>query len=63
MSYRAEKYKRTWHSLIPWQDFEHTTAEDEAESIIQRVEDNGNMTETDSWPPLPSDRNKLRARK
>jgi hypothetical protein len=23
VSYRAEKYKRTWHSLIPWQNLEH----------------------------------------
>lgn len=55
--YRAEKYKRTWHSLIPWQNLEYTTAENEAESMIQTVEGNVHMTETDSWPPpLPSAR-------
>lgn len=57
VSYTAEKYRRTWHTLIPWQHLEHTTAEDEAESMIQTVETNVNMTETDSWPRSRSDRN------
>lgn len=61
--YRAEKYRRTWHSLIPWQNLEHTTAEDEAESMIQTVEANIHMTETNSWPPLPSDRKTPNPRK
>ncbi len=54
VSFRAEKFKRTWHSLIPWQYLEHTTAEEQAESMIQTVEDNLHMTETNSWPPLSS---------
>jgi len=56
VSFRAEKYKRTWHTMTPWQYLEHTTAEEEAESIIQTVEDNIHMTETNSWPPLPENR-------
>jgi hypothetical protein len=55
VSYRAEKYKRTWHSLTPWQYLEHTTAEEQAELMIMTVEDNIHMTETNSWPSLPSD--------
>jgi hypothetical protein len=55
LSFRAEKYKRTWHSLIPWQNLAHTTAEDEAESMIQTIEANIEMTEANSWPPLPPD--------
>ena len=51
--FRAEKYKRTWHSLTPWQYLEHTTAEEQAESMIQTVEGNIHMTETNSWPSLP----------
>lgn len=62
--YRAEKYKRTWHSLIPWQNLEYAIAEDEAESMIQTVEANLHMTETDSWPPpLPSDRKGRKVRR
>lgn len=63
VSYRAAKYKRTWHSLIPWKNFEHTTVEDEAESMIQTVEANIHMTETNSWPALPPERKKLKAGK
>jgi hypothetical protein len=53
VGYRAEKYKRTWHSLIPWQNLEHTTPALEAESMISTIEGNLHMTETNSWPPLP----------
>ena len=53
VSFRAERYKRTWHSLIPWQYLESTTAEEQAESMIQTVEDNVYMTETNTWPQLP----------
>jgi hypothetical protein len=56
VSYRAAKYRRTWHTLIPWQYLQHTTAELEAEAMIQTVEDNVSMTETNSWPPLPGKR-------
>jgi hypothetical protein len=54
VSFWAEKYKRTWHTLTPWQFLEHTTAEEQAESMIQTVENNVHMTETNSWPPLPA---------
>jgi hypothetical protein len=63
VSYRAAKYKRTWHSLIPWKNLEHTTVEDEAESMIQTVEANIHMTETNSWPALPPERKKPKAGK
>jgi hypothetical protein len=55
VSFRAEKYRRTWHSLTPWHFLEHTTAAEQAESMIQTVENNIHMTETNSWPPLPED--------
>lgn len=55
VSFRAEKYKRTWHSLTPWQYLAHATSEDQAENMIQTIETNVHMTETDSWPPLPTD--------
>lgn len=61
--YRAEKYKRTWQSLIPWQVLEHSTAEDEAESMIQTVEANVHMTETETWPSAPADHKKRKTRK
>ncbi|XQA73522.1 hypothetical protein ACM9XA_19050 [Xanthomonas sacchari] len=54
VSFRVERYKRTWHTMSPWQYLEHTTAEEEAESIIQTVEDNIHMTETNLRPPLPA---------
>jgi len=54
VSYRAEKHKRTWHRLIPWRNLEHTTATEEAESMISVVEDNVRMTEADSWPKSPT---------
>jgi hypothetical protein len=53
VSYRSERYKRTWHSLIPWQNLEHTTAADEAAAMIDTVEANIQMTETNSWPSSP----------
>ena len=55
ISFRAEKYKRTWHSLTTWQYLEHTTPEEQAELMIMMVEDNIHMTETNSWPSLPPD--------
>lgn len=61
--YRAAKFNRTWHTLIPWQNLEHTTAEDEAESMIETVEANVQMTETDSWPPLPAERRQSKVSK
>jgi len=50
INYRAEKYKRTWHTLIAWRYLDHTTAAEEAASMISHVEDYVQMTETDSWP-------------
>lgn len=55
VSFRAEKYQRTWHSLIPWQYLESATAADQAESMIETVEANVEMTEANSWPQLPCD--------
>ncbi len=54
VSYRAEKYKRTWHSLIGWQYLQDSTAEEWADSMIETVEANAHMTETDSWPKYPA---------
>ncbi len=54
VTYRAEKYKRTWHSLIGWQYLQDSTAEEWADSMIETVEANVHMTETDSWPKYPS---------
>jgi hypothetical protein len=60
--YQASKFKCSWHTLIPWQDLMHTSAEEEADSMIDTVETNVHMTETNSWPPLPSERTKPKAR-
>lgn len=59
--YRAEQYRRTWHSLTPWQYLEHTTVEEQADSMLQTVEDNLHMTETNSWPSPPSNPKRTRA--
>src|SRR5690349_7391442 len=40
LSYRAEKYKRTWQSLIPWQYLERTTVEDQAHGILDTIQTN-----------------------
>lgn len=50
VSYKAQRYKRTWHTLIPWEHLEQTTIADEAESMIATIESNIDMTETNSWP-------------
>lgn len=63
VSYRAEKFKRTWHTLIPWQYLDDTSAEEQAESMIWTVEDNLRMTETNSWPPPPAKRKRAKAGK
>src|SRR5437763_9035578 len=34
LNYRAEKYKRTWHSLIPWESLEDETPAERAEAIV-----------------------------
>jgi hypothetical protein len=61
--FRAQKYKRTWNSLIPWQNLEDTSAVEEAESIIDTIETNIHMTETDSWPEPPTDSRATKRRK
>jgi hypothetical protein len=50
VTYRAEKYKRTWLSLIGWQYLRDSSAEEWAHSMIETVEANVQMTETGSWP-------------
>ncbi len=50
VTYRAEKYKRTWLSLIGWEYLLDSSAEEWADSMIETVEANVHMTETDSWP-------------
>jgi len=50
LSYRAARYGRTWHTIIPWQDLEDTTAAAEADAIIHTIEHNIHLTEADSWP-------------
>ena len=54
LNYRAEKYNRTWHSLIPWQYLEDTTVEDQAHGILDTIQTNIRMTETNSWPAKPA---------
>lgn len=63
VSYRAERYKRTWVSLIGWQYLKDTAPEDWAEGMIDTIETNIHMTETDSWPEPPRARAKKRARR
>jgi hypothetical protein len=63
VNYRAEKYKRTWHSLIPWQNLEDATAAEQAEAMLDTIETNIHMTETDSWPKSPSTRRIPRRKK
>jgi hypothetical protein len=50
LSYRAERFKRSWHSLIPWESLENETPSERAEAIIDMIETTIRMTETDSWP-------------
>jgi hypothetical protein len=54
ISYRVAKYRRSWHTLIPWQGLEHTTPAAEAELILRTIKHNLHLTETDSWPKPPS---------
>jgi hypothetical protein len=53
LTYRVPKYKRTWHTLIPWQHLEDTTPEEQAAAILETVRRNLHLTETDSWPKKP----------
>jgi hypothetical protein len=54
ISYQVAKYRRSWHTIIPWQALEHTTPAEEAETILHTVKHNLHLTETDSWPKPPS---------
>jgi len=56
VNYRAEKYQRTWHSLIGWQYLQDSSAADWADSMIETIAANVQMTETDSWPKPPAHR-------
>lgn len=60
LNYRAEKYKRTWHSLIPWKYLEHTTVEDQARGILDTIQTNIRMTETNTWPDKPTRRKRTK---
>jgi len=53
VSFQAAKYRRSWHTIIPWQYLEHSTPAEEAEAILHTVEQNIHLTETDSWPKPP----------
>ena len=53
VSYRAAKYNRTWHSLIGWQYLENSSAAEWADSMIDTIETNVRMEETDSCPKPP----------
>jgi hypothetical protein len=61
--YRAEKYKRTWLTLIEWRYLEHSNAQQEADAMIETVEANLQMTETDSWPKPPARRSRPKRKK
>lgn len=50
VTFQARKFNCTWHRLIPWQDLEDATAIQEAASMIDVIETNIKMTETNSWP-------------
>jgi len=63
ITYRAEKYKRTWLSLIGWQYLDDSTPEEWARSMIETVEGNVHMTETDSWPKGPARRPRSKRKK
>lgn len=54
VTYRAEKFRRTWITLIPWQYLQRATAAEYAESMRDTVESNIHMTQTDSWPKAPA---------
>jgi len=61
--YRAEKYKRTWLSLIEWRYLEHASAQEQAVAMIETIEMNVHMTETDSWPKPPVRRSRPKRKK
>lgn len=53
VSYRAEKYQRVWRTLIEWRHLVGSTPEDWADSMIETVETNVQMSETGSWRKPP----------
>ena len=50
--FRAEKYKRTWVRIQEWKYLASSTPEEEADSILDTLEANIHMTETNSWPTM-----------
>jgi hypothetical protein len=53
VSYRAQKYNSVWRTLIEWRFLAGSTAEDWADSMIETVETNVQMSESGSWPKPP----------
>ena len=53
VSYRAEKFKSVWRTLIEWRYLAGSTPEDWADSMIETVESNVQMSENGSWPKPP----------
>ena len=60
VTYRAEKYERTWLSLVEWRHLDRRTAPEWADSMIGTVEASVRMTETNSWPKPPAPRSRAR---
>jgi len=60
--FRVLKYKRTWHSVIPWENLVETTPEEEAESILHTVITNLDLTERNAWPKPPKEFQKRKAK-
>jgi hypothetical protein len=60
VTYRAAKYKRTWLSLIEWRYLDQSSAPEWADRMIDLVEANVRMTETNSWPKPPARRSRRR---
>ena len=50
--FRAKKYKRIWIRIQEWKYLESSTPEEEADSILDTLEANIHMTETNSWPTM-----------
>jgi len=63
VTYHAKTYKRTWLSLIGWQYLQNSSAEEWANSMIETVEANVQLTETDSCPKTRSPRSRPKRRK
>jgi hypothetical protein len=53
LRFRASRFSCTWNTLIPWENLEDTTVEEQAAAILDTIETNIHMTETNSWPGQP----------